>query len=209
MRTPIMIGISGGTGAGKSTIASRLQGLFPNRELVVIEQDAYYKDLGELDAEGRSRMNYDHPDALDNELLIAQLTALKNGQTIECPVYDFLTHSRKETSIRVEPFPVIIVEGILLFGSQQLRDLLDIKIYVDTDADIRVFRRIRRDMEHRGRTFEQIRMQYYTTVRPMHLEFVEPSKRYADLIIPEGNQGNLDIALGVIVERIRSAMVDS
>ena len=209
MRTPIMIGISGGTGAGKSTIANRLQSLFPNCELVVIEQDAYYKDLGDLGIEERSRVNYDHPDALDNELLVAQLTALKNGQTIERPVYDFVTHSRKVTSVTVEPRPVVIVEGILLFGSPQLRDLLDIKIYVDTDPDIRVFRRIRRDMEKRGRTFEQIRMQYYTTVRPMHLEFVEPSKRYADLIIPEGNQGNLDIALGVIVERIRSAMVDT
>jgi len=209
MRTPILIGISGGTGAGKSTIAHRLQSLFPNGELVVIEQDAYYKELGDLSLEDRSRVNYDHPDALDNELLAAQLTALKNGHTIECPVYDFVTHSRKVTSVTVEPRPVIIVEGILLFGMPELRELLDIKIYVDTDPDIRVFRRIRRDMEQRGRTFEQIRMQYYTTVRPMHLEFVEPSKRYADLIIPEGNQGNLDIALGVIVERIRSATVDS
>ena len=209
MRTPILIGISGGTGAGKSTIARRLESLFPSGDLVVIEQDAYYKDLAMMSLEERSRVNYDHPDALDNELLVSQLTALKNGQTIERPVYDFVTHSRLEESVTVEPRPVVIVEGILLFGDPELRELLDIKIYVDTDPDIRVFRRIRRDMEKRGRTFEQIRVQYYTTVRPMHLEFVEPSKRYADLIIPEGNQGNLDIALGVIVERIRSAMVDS
>ena len=209
MRTPILIGISGGTGAGKSTIARRLESLFPSGDLVVIEQDAYYKDLAMMSLEERSRVNYDHPDALDNELLVSQLTALKNGQTIERPVYDFVTHSRLEESVTVEPRPVVIVEGILLFGDPELRELLDIKIYVDTDPDIRVFRRVRRDMEKRGRTFEQIRVQYYTTVRPMHLEFVEPSKRYADLIIPEGNQGNLDIALGVIVERIRSAMVDS
>ena len=209
MRTPILIGISGGTGAGKSTIARRLESLFPSGDLVVIEQDAYYKDLETMSLEERSRVNYDHPDALDNELLVAQLTALKNGQTIERPVYDFVTHSRLEESVTVEPRPVVIVEGILLFGDAEIRELLDIKIYVDTDPDIRVFRRIRRDMEKRGRTFEQIRVQYYTTVRPMHLEFVEPSKRYADLIIPEGNQGNLDIALGVIVERIRSAMVDT
>ena len=164
MRTPILIGISGGTGAGKSTIARRLESLFPSGDLVVIEQDAYYKDLETMSLEERSRVNYDHPDALDNELLVAQLTALKNGQTIERPVYDFVTHSRLEESVTVEPRPVVIVEDSL-FGDAEIRELLDSKS-TWTRIGHCVFRESG-DMEKRGRTFEQIRVQYYTTVRPI------------------------------------------
>jgi uridine kinase len=203
---PLMIGIAGGTGAGKSTIARRLAEPLPKDAISCIEHDAYYRDRPELSAEARAALNYDHPDSLDGPLFFQHLQSLKAGKAIEKPEYDFVTHRRAAETVRVEPRPVVIVEGILLFVDASIRDLLDICIYVDTDPDIRVFRRIRRDMESRGRTFESIRKQYYETVRPMHLEFVEPSKRYADLIIPEGNGGNLEIALEVISERMRSAM---
>lgn len=148
-----------------------------------------------------AQVNFDHPHSLDNELLVEHLRALKSGQAIEAPQYDFARHVRMEETVRVEPLPVIIVEGILLFALPELREVFDIKLFVDTDADIRVFRRIRRDIRERGRDFESVRQQYYDTVRPMHIEFVEPSKRWADLIIPEG--GNNQIGLGVIVERLR------
>ena len=203
----IVIGIAGGTGAGKSTIARRLVEALPTGAISSVQHDAYYRDRPDLESSERAGVNYDHPDSLDNALLLDHLRELRAGRGIEMPVYDFVTHRRARQTHRVEPQRVVIVEGILLFVDPELRSLMDIKIYVDTDADVRVFRRIRRDMEHRGRTFDSIRHQYYSTVRPMHLEFVEPSKRWADLIIPEGNGGNLDIALGVIVERIRSAYV--
>lgn len=147
------------------------------------------------------QVNFDHPHSLDNDLLREHLLALKSGKTIEAPQYDFSRHVRQEETIRVDPLPVIIVEGILLFALPELREVFDIKLFVDTDADIRVFRRIRRDIRERGRDFESVRQQYYDTVRPMHIEFVEPSKRWADLIIPEG--GNNSIGMGVIVERLR------
>jgi len=201
-----MIGIAGGTGAGKSTIARRLAEPLPENAISCVEHDAYYRDRPELSAEDRAALNYDHPDSLDGPLFFEHLKSLKAGISIEKPEYDFVTHRRASETVRVEPRPIVIVEGILLFVDSSIRDLLDICIYVDTDPDIRVFRRIRRDMESRGRTFDSIRKQYYETVRPMHLEFVEPSKRYADLIIPEGNGGNLEIALEVILERMRSAM---
>jgi uridine kinase len=152
------------------------------------------------------RINYDHPNSLDTDLLLEHVAALRRGESVERPVYDFRTHRRSAETQTISPSPILIVEGILLFVDARVREGLDICLFVDTDADIRAFRRVRRDMESRGRTFDSIRKQYYATVRPMHLEFVEPSKRWADLIIPEGNGGNLDIALDVLIERMRGAV---
>lgn len=174
---------------------------FPNRAIRLLQHDSYYKPLGHLSLEERKQVNFDHPDSLDNELLIEHVAALKAGIPANVPQYDFVSHSRRPQTEAVEPGRVVVVEGILIFVDKRLRDLFDIKLYIDTDSDIRVFRRIRRDIEQRGRTFDEIRHQYYATVRPMHLEFVEPSKRWADLIIPEG--GNNSVALDIIVERLR------
>ncbi len=195
---PLFIGIAGGTGSGKSTVARALAEGLPQGLVGVIDHDSYYRNFADLSFEERSRMNFDHPSALDNDLLVEHLTALHEGHTVELPVYDFVTHSRRAERRTLVPTRVIIVEGILVFVEERVRRLLDIKLFVDTDADLRVFRRIRRDIEQRGRTFVQVREQYYATVRPMHLEFVEPSKRWADLIIPEGgeNQIALDLIMG-------------
>lgn len=202
--TPLFIGIAGGTGSGKSTVAANIAEALPSHAVSVIDHDAYYKDHSDLSVEERRLVNYDHPDSLDNALLAEHLRTLKGGTGIDLPIYDFVTDSRKSETRRIEPTPVIMVEGILTFVDKDVRDALDVKIFVDTDADIRVFRRIRRDMEHRGRTFQQIREQYYKTVRPMHLQFVEPSKRWADLIIPEG--GNNHVALDLIIGKLRSVI---
>ncbi len=202
--TPLFIGIAGGTGSGKSTVAANIAAALPESAVSVIDHDAYYRDLPDMPFEERQLVNYDHPDSLDNPLLAAHLRALKGGETVDVPQYDFVTYSRRPESRRVAPTPVIIVEGILTFVEREVREALDVKIFVDTDADIRVFRRIRRDMEKRGRTFQQVREHYYTTVRPMHLQFVEPSKRWADLIIPEG--GNNRVALDLIIGRLRSVV---
>lgn len=202
MTTPLFIGIAGGTGSGKSTVAAKIAEALPESAVSVIDHDAYYKDLPDMPIEERQLVNYDHPDSLDNALLAEHLRALKRGETVDVPQYDFVTYARHVESRKVGPRPVIIVEGILTFVEREVRDALDVKIFVDTDADIRVFRRIRRDMEKRGRTFQQIREHYYTTVRPMHLQFVEPSKRWADLIIPEG--GNNRVALDLIIGRLRA-----
>ncbi len=204
MITPLFIGIAGGTGSGKSTVAANIAAALPESAVSVIDHDAYYKDLPDMPFEERQLVNYDHPDSLDNALLATHLRALKRGETVDVPQYDFVTYSRHGESRRVSPTPVIIVEGILTFVEREVREALDVKIFVDTDADIRVFRRIRRDMEKRGRTFQQVREHYYTTVRPMHLQFVEPSKRWADLIIPEG--GNNRVALDLIIGRLRSVV---
>ncbi|MBP6628090.1 MAG: uridine kinase [Kofleriaceae bacterium] len=197
---PLVIGIAGGTGSGKSTVAQKLAAAIPRGRCVAIEHDAYYRDQAHLPVAERGRVNYDHPASLDNELLAGHLRLLRLGHEVEVPIYDFVTHSRRRETRRVEPAPVIIVEGILVFVEAALRDQMDIKIFVDTDADIRLMRRIRRDLEHRGRTFASVRDQYYATVRPMHLEFVEPSKRWADLIVPEG--GDNRIALDVLLGRL-------
>ena len=198
---PKIVGIAGGTGSGKTTLARKIrEGLCEASNL--IQFDWYYRDLSYLPLKDREEVNFDHPSSLESELLVEHLRQLKSGQAIDVPLYDFKTHSRvHDETIHIEPLPVIVVEGILLFCFEPLRDLLDIKVFVDTDADIRVFRRIRRDMRERGRDFNSIRKQYYKTVRPMHLEFVEPSKRYADVIIPEG--GNNLIALDLIIERLK------
>ena len=198
MTRPLLIGIAGGTGSGKSTVARKIADGLPADSVAVIDHDSYYRDRSDLTYEARTTLNYDHPDALDNELLVQHLESLRAGRGVDVPNYDFKTHARLAERRRVEPPRILIVEGILVFVEERVRSLLDVKIFVDTDADIRVFRRVRRDLEQRGRTFQQVREQYYATVRPMHLQFVEPSKRWADLIVPEGgdNQVALDVLLG-------------
>src|SRR5262245_40421075 len=178
---PLLIGIAGGTGSGKSTIAQNLAEGLPGGTAQIVDHDAYYRDLAHQPFEERVKVNFDHPDALETELLVKHLDLLREGKPIDVPLYDFATHTRKKETRRVVPSPVIIVEGILVFVEEALRQRLDVKIFVDTDADIRVFRRIRRDLEQRGRSFQSIRDQYYKSVRPMHIQFVEPSKRWADL----------------------------
>jgi uridine kinase len=200
LEPPVIVGIAGGTGSGKTTLARRIQeGVGDNS--VLIQHDWYNHHQSDVPVGDRAKVNFDHPKSLDNDLLVTHLERLKAGQHAEVPQYDFTRHTRLEETIGVDPLPVVVVEGILLFAVPELRDMFDIKLYVDTDSDIRAFRRIRRDIRERGRDFESIRTQYYKTVRPMHLEFVEPSKRWADLIIPEG--GNNFIALDVIIERLK------
>ncbi len=195
---PLVVGIAGGTGSGKTTVAHKLAAAMPAGRCVSIEHDAYYYDQSHLPPDERANVNYDHPASLESSLLAEHLRQLRAGRAIDVPLYDFATHSRRKETRHVEPAPVVIVEGILVFVEAGLRDLMDIKIFVDTDADIRLMRRIRRDLEHRGRSFESVRHQYYATVRPMHIEHVEPSKRWADLIVPEGgdNKVALEVLLG-------------
>ena len=198
MQGPLVVGIAGGTGSGKTTVAHKLAAAMPAGRCITIEHDAYYRDQAHLSAEERARINYDHPASLESDLLATHLRDLRAGQTVEVPIYDFANHTRRKETRRLAPARVIIVEGILVFTEPALREQLDIKIFVDTDSDIRLIRRIRRDLEQRGRTFQSVRDQYYATVRPMHLEHVEPSKRWADLIVPEGgdNKVALDVLLG-------------
>lgn len=203
MRPSLLIGVAGGTGSGKTTVARKLVEALPSGLATIIEYDAYYRDRSDLDPEQRAALNYDHPDALESELLAEHLQRLRAGSPIEVPIYDFRTHTRRRETRRVTPTAVVVVEGILTLAQPAVRAELDIKIFVDTDADIRVFRRIRRDLEDRGRTFASIREQYYRSVRPMHNQFVEPSKRWADLIIPEG--GDNHVALEILVARLMLA----
>lgn len=198
----LIIGIAGGTGSGKSTVAEALQRELGPENVALISQDSYYADLAGLPFEERAKRNYDHPDAFENELLIEHLNRLRNGETVEVPVYDFSQHARTSRKIPVAPRPVIVVEGILILAEAALRNEFDIKVYVDTDADTRVIRRIIRDIEERGRTLESVCRQYLNTVKPMHEAFVEPSKRYADIIIPVG--GYNTVALSLLVSRIES-----
>ena len=200
MTQPLIIGIAGGTGSGKTTVARKVAAALPEDSVAIIEHDSYYLDRQTLSYEERCRLNYDHPDTLDNELLVEHLGTLRSGVAVEMPVYDFKTHLRQPKNRRVEPAPVIILEGILVFTDARIRRLLDMKLFVDTAADLRIMRRIRRDIEERGRDFSNIREQYYETVRPMHLKYVEPSKRWADLIIPEGGE-NL-VALDLLVGKL-------
>jgi uridine kinase len=198
LQRSLVVGIAGGTGSGKTTVAHKLAGAMPPGRCITIEHDAYYKDQSHLPPAERVHINYDHPSSLESTLLAHHLAELRAGRGVEIPSYDFATHTRRPETRRVTPAKVIIVEGILVFTEPALRDHMDIKIFVDTDADIRLIRRIRRDLEQRGRTFGSIRDQYYQTVRPMHIEHVEPSKRWADLIVPEGgdNKVALDVLLG-------------
>jgi len=198
----LVVGIAGGTGSGKTTVAKTIAASLPAGRVALIEFDAYYRDLPDVEPEERAKINFDHPDALEIELLVDHLGALKAGAGVDVPIYDFKIHRRRSEARRVEPARVVLVEGILVFVDPRVRERLDMKIFVDTDPDIRVFRRIRRDMEQRGRSFDSIREQYYKTVRPMHLQFVEPSKRWADLIIPEG--GNNRVALDLIISKLES-----
>jgi len=198
----MIIGISGGTGSGKTTVAQKIISSVGDANVVYLQQDSYYRNLGDMPLDLRHRVNYDHPDAFDTELLINHLEALRAGESIEQPTYDYATHSRRTATIHLDPQPVIVVEGILVFVNPQLRALMDLKIFVDTDADIRFIRRLDRDVNERGRSVESIITQYTTTVRPMHLQFVEPSKRYADIIIPEG--GFNDVGIDLITGKIKA-----
>ena len=202
MRKPVFIGIAGGTGSGKSTVARAVFESMPASSIAVIEQDSYYRDQSELSYEDRVKTNYDHPLAFDNDLLIEQLKQLAEGQSVQKPIYDFEIHNRKKESVLVESRDIVILEGILLYEDPRIRDLLDIKVFVDTDPDVRVIRRIQRDMKYRGRSLDSVIEQYMTTVRPAHLQFVEPSKRYADLIIPEG--GYNKVAIDLMVTKVKS-----
>ncbi len=200
----LVIGIAGGSGSGKTTVAqSILQRVGPDR-ISFLQHDAYYKDLSGLPLTQRVEVNFDHPNSLDNELLVRHILLLKDGQKIDVPIYDFSTHSRTEKTFVVQPRPVILVEGILIFAEPELRQFFDVKIFVDTDSDIRFIRRLQRDISERGRTTESVIKQYQSTVRPMHLEFVEPSKRYADVIIPEG--GFNTAALDMVVARVETML---
>ncbi|WP_407060168.1 uridine kinase [Caloranaerobacter sp. TR13] len=202
LKRPILIGITGGTGSGKSTVAQEIFSSLPEKNIVIIEQDSYYKDQSHLTFEERIKTNYDHPLAFDNDLLIEHLNDLLKGKAIEKPIYDFEEHNRKKETVRVEPKDIIILEGILILDDERIRNLLDIKIFVDTDADIRIIRRITRDIKERGRTLESVIEQYLTTVRPAHMQFIEPSKKYADIIIPEG--GYNKVAIDLMVTKIKS-----
>ena len=199
----IIVGIAGGTGSGKTTLAKKLQEAFPN-DSILINQDSYYKDLSHLSPKQRDKTNFDHPDSLDFKLLENHLLQLKAGKSVEKPIYNFHTHSREKNSERIFPAQLIIVEGILLFAILEMRNLFDIKIFIDTDDDIRVLRRIERDINERSRNFMSVRDQYILTVKPMHDAFVEPSKQYADLIVPRGGE-NLT-ALGLIISKLREEL---
>lgn len=201
MSDTIVIGIAGGTGSGKTTITKRIMQSFGG-EVSVIYHDNYYKSHHDMSYAQRSKLNYDHPNAFDTELLISDLRKLKRGETVHCPVYDYSVHDRTEKTVTIRPAKVVVVEGILIFENAELCDLMDIKIYVDTDADVRILRRIVRDVRDRGRSLDSVVNQYLSTVKPMHEQFVEPSKRKADIIIPEG--GHNQVALQMVIERVRA-----
>ena len=196
----LVIGIAGGTGSGKTTLTERLKERF-GPDVSVLYHDNYYKKHTGMTYEERSKLNYDHPDAFDSDLFIRDLKALKRGEPIHCPVYDYTIHNRSDKTLEIRPTRVVIVEGILIFENAEVRDLMDIKIFVDTDADVRILRRVLRDVKERERTLDSVVSQYLTTVKPMHEAFVEPSKKYADVIVPLG--GHNDVALDMIIERIR------
>lgn len=202
-KAPIIIGVTGGSGSGKTTVSQAIAQKFANHSVMLLPQDAYYKRQ-DVPFEQRQQTNYDHPDAFDTDLLIEQASMLKNHQAIEQPVYDYKIHNRTAEIQRVEPQDVIILEGILVLADARLRDLMDIKVYVDTDDDIRLLRRMHRDMESRGRTFDDVVGQYLKTVKPMFHEFIEPTKCYADLIVPEG--GNNRVAIDLLVTKIQSIL---
>lgn len=198
---PLIIGVAGGSGSGKSTVARKVAEELNDASVAFIDMDAYYRNLTHLSHDERRRVNWDHPDAFDLDLLVAHLQQLSSGAAVDKPVYDFTAHARSDESVRISPADVIVIDGILLFVDARVRELCDIKVYVDADADIRLIRRIRRDMALRGRPFEEVLEQYLSTVRPMHLEFVEPSKRYADVIVPRG--GHNAVAIEMIIAKIQ------
>jgi uridine kinase len=207
MVRPILIGITGGTGSGKSTVASEIYRSFNEDCIAIIEQDSYYKDQSSLSFEDRIKTNYDHPNAFDTLLLVEHLKNLLNNNAIEKPIYDFKEHNRKSETVIVEARDIIIVEGILILQDSELRNLLDIKIYVDTDDDVRIIRRILRDINERGRTIESVVKQYLEVVKPMHSQFIEPTKKYADLIIPEGGQNK--VAIDIMVSKMKQILLEN
>ena len=201
MTKPLVIGIAGGTGSGKSTVARKVAEALTTSSVAFIDMDAYYRNYAHLPMAERKRVNWDHPEAFDIDLLVEHLDRLCEGEAIEKPTYDFVEHVRAPRTERVAPSDVVVIDGILLFVDERVRDRCDVKVYVDADADVRLIRRLRRDIEHRGRPFDEILEQYLTSVRPMHLQFVEPSKRYADVIVPRG--GHNTVAIEMIVAKIQ------
>lgn len=199
---PIIIGVTGGSGSGKTSVSRAIFNNFPDHSITMLEQDSYYKDQSHLSFEERLNTNYDHPFAFDNDLLIQHVGDLLNYKAIEKPVYDYVAHTRSQATIIQEPKEVIILEGILILEDERLRDLMDIKVYVDTDDDIRIIRRIKRDMEERGRTLDSVIEQYLTVVKPMYHQFIEPTKRYADIIVPEGGENH--VAIDLITTKVAS-----
>lgn len=206
MKDIMIIGIAGGTGSGKTTLTQRIKEAF-NDDVVVLSHDYYYKSNSDLSFEERTKLNYDHPNAFDTDLLIEHMKALKEGETIYHPVYSFVEHTRLEETVETKPAKVIILEGILIFENKELCDLMDIKVFVDTDADLRIIRRILRDVKERGRDLDSVINQYIGTVKPMHEEFVDPSKKRADIIIPEG--GFNSVALSMLLEQIRNFIAEN
>jgi len=202
----MIIGICGGTGSGKTTVANRILESVSKEDVIFLQQDSYYRNLDQMPLDFRQQVNFDHPDAIDNDLLVEHVRALKRGEAVELPIYDFKTHSRRAETLHMGPRPIIIIEGILVFAEKRLLDEMDIRVYVDTPDDIRFIRRLRRDVAERGRTAESVIEQYLATVRPMHMQFVEPSKRCADVIIPEG--GHNLVSIGLISGRIRERLAD-
>ena len=202
---PVVIGIAGGSGSGKTTVTNKIVEKLDERKVVVIQHDSYYRDISTFGGIPASDINFDHPDSLETPLLIRHLKELKAGRPIDCPIYDFTTHTRQKGLKRIEPKPIIFLEGILIYVEKDLRDLIDTKIFVDTDADERFIRRLKRDIVERGRSIDSVIHQYVSTVKPMHLEFVEPSKRWADLIIPRG--GENEIAIDMVVAKIKTMIV--
>jgi uridine kinase len=203
-RTPFILGVAGGTGSGKTTVARSILQAVGHEKITLIEQDSYYRDVDWRSEAELLHHNFDHPSAIDSDLMVSHLLAIKHGHAVEVPIYDFVRHRRTARTRRVEPLPVVLVEGILIFVERALRELLDFKIYVDTDADIRLIRRLGRDMSERGRSVQDVLRQYLETVRPMHLEFVEPSKRWADVILPEGGENK--VALEMVVARVEKLL---
>lgn len=200
----MIIGICGGTGSGKTTIARKLIETIGESEIVLIEQDSYYRNLEEIPLDERHEANFDHPAAFETSLLIEHIEALRSGNQIERPIYDYATHTRKEETVHIDPTPVVILEGILIFAEAKLRRLCDIRIFVDTPDDVRLSRRLRRDINERGRTMDSVLKQYYKSVRPMHFQYVEPSKKYADVIIPEG--AKIDVAIELLGSKVREEL---
>ena len=204
-RRPIIIGVTGGSGSGKTTVSKAIYNQLKGQDIQIITQDTYYNDQADMTMEERKQVNYDHPLAFDTDLLISQLSDLRHNRAIEMPVYDYTAYTRSQESVHVEPTEIIILEGILILDDERLRDLMDIKVYVDTDDDIRIIRRIKRDMDERGRSLDSVINQYLATVKPMFHQFVEPTKRYADIIVPEGGENH--VAIDLLTTKVRDILV--
>ena len=203
-KRPIVIGVTGGSGCGKTTVSKAIYENLRGQSIQIINQDTYYNDQADMTMEERKAVNYDHPLAFDTALLIEQLDALRHNQAVEMPVYDYKEYTRSQATVHVEPQDVIILEGILILDDERLRDLMDIKVYVDADDDIRILRRIQRDMQERGRSLESIISQYLKTVKPMYHQFIEPTKRYADIIVPEGGENH--VAIDILTTKVRDVL---